>query len=66
MIDLSESSLESAKEKLVAAGIPTANVITVACNVAAVDSCKAAFDQIFEAFGRIDVLVQSAGIVGKL
>lgn len=47
------------------AGMPgTGRILSLACDVRAVDSCRTAVDAVQQAFGGIDILVNNAGIVG--
>lgn len=59
LLDMNESAMESTRELIDPNGERT---ITLACNVADSTSVEEAFEKINERFGKIDVLVNNAGI----
>jgi short-subunit dehydrogenase len=60
LADLSAERLASSEEELAAAGVAVAAVVTDVSNIAA---CRRLMDTVYERFGRIDVLINSAGVV---
>jgi NADP-dependent 3-hydroxy acid dehydrogenase YdfG len=62
IIDVAEDKMKAAVEALSGEGI---HAIYAAVNVADEAQWKAAVDAALAAFGRIDVLVQAAGVTGK-
>ncbi len=62
IIDVQEDKLKSAVEALEAKGI---KATYVALNVTDPEAWKAAAKTVHEKFGRIDILVQAAGVTGK-
>ncbi|EAU88723.2 hypothetical protein CC1G_01096 [Coprinopsis cinerea okayama7 len=67
LLDLKVEDLTAAKEELeqhaTSSGIKQVDILAIECNVSNEDLVKVAFDKIVEAFGRVDVVVASAGIV---
>ena len=59
LIDLNPDALQSAAESV------GESVFYFACDVTNEDQVRAVVDQIAERFGRIDILVNSAGVTGK-
>src|SRR5215475_11812188 len=59
MIDMSPSVLQSAVKEV------GENAFAFVCDVTNEDQVKSVVDQIAERFGRIDILVNSAGVTGK-
>jgi 2-dehydro-3-deoxy-L-rhamnonate dehydrogenase (NAD+) len=59
MIDLNPSALQSAAKSV------GENAFYFVCDVTDEDQVKSVVDQIAERFGRIDILVNSAGVTGK-
>src|SRR5215475_12488169 len=59
MIDMSPSTLQSAVKAV------GENAFAFVCDVTNEDQVKSVVDQIAERFGRIDILVNSAGVTGK-
>src|SRR6266542_2598501 len=59
MIDLNPAVLQPAVKSV------GGNAFAYACDVTKEDQVKSVIDQIAERFGRIDVLVNSAGVTGK-
>jgi 2-dehydro-3-deoxy-L-rhamnonate dehydrogenase (NAD+) len=59
MIDMNPSVLQSAVKSI------GENAFTFVCDVTNEDQVKSVVDQIAERFGRIDILVNSAGVTGK-
>jgi len=59
MLDLKEEVVKAAADSMDPSG---ARVLAISCNVADPDSVQEAFRQVYERFGRVDVLVNNAGI----
>ncbi|MBO0727228.1 MAG: SDR family oxidoreductase [Blastocatellia bacterium] len=59
MIDMNPSALQSAAKSV------GENAFAFVCDVTDEDQVKSVVDQIAERFGRIDILVNSAGVTGK-
>ena len=59
MIDLNQAALQSAVKSV------GDNAFYFVCDVTSEDQVRAVVDQIAERFGRIDILVNSAGVTGK-
>src|SRR5262249_11778640 len=59
MIDLNQAALQSAVKSV------GDNAFYFVCDVTSEDQVRAIVDQIAERFGRIDILVNSAGVTGK-
>src|SRR5262249_964763 len=59
MIDLNPSALQSAVKSV------GENAFDFVCDVTNEDQVKSVVDQIAERFGRIDILINSAGVTGK-
>eukprot|EP00941_MAST-03F_sp_MAST-3F-sp1_P003550 g3550.t1 len=61
LVDLNREGLLSAERKLQNLG----SVMTCRCDVTKESDVKSAVSQVLQRFGKIDVLVQSAGVTGK-
>lgn len=59
LLDLNQKTLEETTRRLDPDGVRT---LAVACNVSNIDSVREAFGQIRERFGRVDILINNAGI----
>jgi 3-oxoacyl-[acyl-carrier protein] reductase len=59
LIDMNQSVLQSAVKAI------GENAFAFACDVTNEDQVKSVVDQIAERFGRIDILINSAGVTGK-
>ncbi|MBO0861013.1 MAG: SDR family oxidoreductase, partial [Chloracidobacterium sp.] len=59
LIDMNPSALQSAAKSV------GENAYAFVCDVTDEDQVKSVVDQIAERFGRIDILVNSAGVTGK-
>lgn len=64
LVDLSSDALTSAADKLREV-VPGAQVMTQALDVAEVSAVQSAVQAVVSKWGRIDILVQAAGITGK-
>ncbi len=60
LADLSAERLASSEEELAAAGVAVAAAVTDVSDIAA---CRRLMDTAYERFGRVDVLINSAGVV---
>jgi 3-oxoacyl-[acyl-carrier protein] reductase len=60
LADIREEELCSTEQQLAARG---ATIVSVVTDVASIDSCRRLMDQVNRRFGRIDVLINSAGVV---
>jgi 3-oxoacyl-[acyl-carrier protein] reductase len=66
LVDMNANALAAARESLITSGAASASrVATCACNVTIEADVERAVAATKKQFGRIDVLVQSAGITGK-
>ena len=63
LFDVNEDALDKAKRAVAAAGAP--RVIAVQVDVRDPQSVASGISEIVSKLGRIDVLVQAAGITGK-
>ena len=63
LVDLKQDALDAAALSLKTA-VPSAEVITVAADVGDIQAAAAAVDTVVKRWGRLDVLVQTAGITG--
>ena len=59
LLDINEEKGEKAKQEIESIG---ANVIYVHCDVRSADDCKRAVEKTIEAFGRVDILHNNAGV----
>ena len=64
LVDMQQAALDKAKATLGAA-VPGAMCMTVACDVADTAAAESAVRQVVSRWGRLDILVQAAGITGK-
>lgn len=62
MWDLQQSAVEAAAQQI-AAAVPGATAFGMACDVASAESVNAAARQALERFGRVDGIVNNAGII---
>ncbi|MCI8870943.1 MAG: SDR family oxidoreductase [Lawsonibacter sp.] len=65
-VDFSEQALAGVQEEMAAAGYSSDRVMTAVCDVRSQDSCDAAAAAVAERWGRVDVLVATAGIIRHL
>jgi len=66
LVDISADALRAARDKLLrSASMSPDAVMTVAADVADVDAAERAVRAVLDAWGRVDILVQAAGITGK-
>jgi NAD(P)-dependent dehydrogenase (short-subunit alcohol dehydrogenase family) len=61
LVDLKEDALTPARERVLEAGAPDA--LNVVCDVSKEDQVAACAGQVLERFGRIDVVVNNAGLM---
>ena len=64
LVDITAASLTSAQDRL-RANVPGAEVMTVALDVTDVASVDSGVRSVMSRWGRVDILVQAAGITGK-
>ena len=63
LADVDGAALQSAQADVLE-HVPQARLLTLECNVRDADSVRSAFQQVFQEFRRLDVLVANAGILG--
>ncbi|ELT96278.1 hypothetical protein CAPTEDRAFT_218914 [Capitella teleta] len=59
----SEDGLAMSKRKCIDAGLPADKIFTIAGDITNMDDCKQISDETAKYFGKIDVLVNNAGVV---
>lgn len=64
LFDVNQDALTEARAEL-EAGRPSGRVLDCVVDVTSEDSIEAAVQAVVERFGRVDILVQAAGVVGK-
>lgn len=63
MVDFSQNALAEAQMHLKEAGYSTDRVMTAVCDVRQLENCQSAVEAVKEKWGRVDVLVATAGIL---
>lgn len=63
MVDFSQNALTEAQAHLKEAGYSTDRVMTAVCDVRQLENCQSAVEAVKEKWGRVDVLVATAGIL---
>ncbi len=63
MVDFSQNALAEAQMHLKEAGYGTDRVMTAVCDVRQLENCQSAVEAVKEKWGRVDVLVATAGIL---
>lgn len=63
MVDFSQNALAEAQVHLKEAGYGTDQVMTAVCDVRQLENCQSAVEEVKEKWGRVDVLVATAGIL---
>lgn len=63
MVDFSQNALAEAQAHLKEAGYSTDRVMTAVCDVRQLENCQSAVEAVKEKWGRVDVLVATAGIL---
>ena len=63
MVDFSQNALAEAQMHLKEAGYDTDRVMTAVCDVRQLENCQSAVEAVKEKWGRVDVLVATAGIL---
>lgn len=64
LFDMNPEQLQVAAERLAASGVKQNHILTCAVNVTHEEAVNAAVATVLARFGRVDILVQAAGITG--